>query len=183
MGKAKKTLSFIEALAIVVGMIIGSGIFLKPSIVLADAGTPTASLLAWIVGGIITLASALSISEIASAIPRSGGLYTYLEEIYGEPVGYLLGWVQTIVSYPASIAAQAIAFATYANVFFPMGGWEQKFLAFGVLGFLLLMNVLSTKYGGVIQTIATVGKLVPIVVIIGLGLFGSGSLNFTAGEA
>jgi len=183
MGKTEKTLSFIEALAIVVGMIIGSGIFLKPSIVLADAGTPMASLLAWIVGGIITLASALSISEIASAIPRSGGLYTYLEEIYGEPVGYLLGWVQTIVSYPASIAAQAIAFATYANVFLPMGGWEQKFLAFGVLGFLLLMNILSTKYGGIIQTIATVGKLVPIVVIIGLGLFGSGSLNLTAGEA
>ena len=112
MEKVKKTLSFVEALAIVVGMIIGSGIFLKPSIVLADAGTPLASLLAWIAGGIITLASALSIAEIASAIPRSGGLYVYLEELYGEPVGYLLGWVQTIVSYPASIAAQTIAFAT-----------------------------------------------------------------------
>ncbi len=182
MEKVKKTLSFVEALAIVVGMIIGSGIFLKPSIVLANAGTPLASLLAWIAGGIITLASALSISEIASAIPRSGGLYTYLEELYGEPVGYLLGWVQTIVSYPASIAAQAIAFATYANVFLPMGDWAQKFMAFGVLGFLLLMNILSTKYGGMIQTIATVGKLIPIIVIMGLGLFSEGQLNFTAGE-
>ncbi len=183
MEKAKKTLSFIEALAIVVGMIIGSGIFLKPSIVLADAGTQMASLAAWIAGGIITLASALSIAEIASAIPRTGGLYTYLEELYGEPVGYLLGWVQTIVSYPASIAAQTIAFATYANVFFPMSDWGQKFMAFGVLAFLLLMNILSTKFGGVIQTLATIGKLIPIVAIMCVGLFSSGSLNFTSTQA
>ena len=177
---AQKTLSFVEALAIVVGMIIGSGIFLKPSIVLANAGTPIASLLAWIAGGIITLASALSISEIASAIPRSGGLYTYLEELYGEPVGFLLGWVQTIISYPASIAAQAIAFATYANVFLPMTSLQQKLMAFGVLAFLLLMNIISTKFGGVIQTLATVGKLIPIIVIMFLGLTSSGSLNLAS---
>ena len=178
----KKTLSFVEALAIVVGMIIGSGIFLKPSIVLADAGTPLASLAAWIAGGIITLASALTIAEIASAIPRTGGLYTYLEELYGEPVGYLLGWVQTIVSYPASIAAQAIAFATYANIFFPMSDWGQKFMAFGILGFLLVMNIISTKFGGIIQTIATIGKLIPIIAIMGFGLISGGELNFASTE-
>lgn len=182
MNESKKNLSFVEALAIVVGMIIGSGIFLKPSIVLSAAGTPIAALIAWIAGGIITLASALSISEIASAMPRAGGLFTYLEELYGEKVGYLLGWVQTVVSYPASIAAQAIAFATYANIFVPMSSWQQKLLAFAVLGFLLLMNVLSTKYGGMIQTVATFGKLVPIAIIIALGLFGGGELNWVSGE-
>ena len=179
----KKTLTFIEALAIVVGMIIGSGIFLKPSAVLTSAGTPIASLLAWIAGGIITLASALSIAEIASAIPRTGGLYVYLEELYGESVGFLLGWVQTIISYPASIAAQAIAFATYANIFLPMSDWQQKLMAFSVLGFLLLMNVISTKFGGVIQTVATIGKLIPIVAIIGFGLCSSSALNFSSAQA
>ena len=106
----------IEAFAIVIGMIIGSGIFLKPSIVLNNAGTPFLSIMAWIVGGIITLAAALSVAEIAVAIPRSGGLYTYLGEIYGKPVGFLLGWVQTVISYPASVAVQTIAFASYANL-------------------------------------------------------------------
>ena len=182
-SSGKKTLSFIEALAIVVGMIIGSGIFLKPSIVLTDAGTPVASLLAWIAGGIITLASALSIAEIASAIPRTGGLYTYLEELYGEPVGFLLGWVQTIISYPASIAAQAIAFATNANVFIAMTPFQQTLLAFGVLGFLLAMNILSTKFGGIIQTLATIGKLVPIVAIIGFGVLSPGPLNLASTQA
>jgi APA family basic amino acid/polyamine antiporter len=86
-----KTVTFIEALAIVVGMIIGSGIFLKPGIVLNHAGTPWMSILAWGIGGIITLASALSVAEIAAAIPKSGGLYTYLGELYGGVFGYLLG--------------------------------------------------------------------------------------------
>ena len=80
----KKSINLVQGLSIVVGMIIGSGIFLKPAIVLKDAGNPIMALAAWILGGIITLASALTIAEIASNIPRAGGLYTYLEELYGE---------------------------------------------------------------------------------------------------
>ncbi len=116
----KKTITFIEAIAIVVGMIIGSGIFLKPGIVFNDAGSPIMGIMAWVVGGIITLASALTIAEIASSIPKTGGLYVYLEELYGEVWGFLLGWVQTVISYPASGAALAIAFSTYATFFIPM---------------------------------------------------------------
>ncbi len=175
-----KSLTFIEALAIVVGMIIGSGIFLKPGIVLNNAGSPLMSLAAWIVGGIITLASALSVAEIAAAIPKSGGLYIYLEELYGETIGFLLGWVQAIISYPASVAAQAIAFATYASVFVPLDSTQQKILALGVLSFILIMNVLSTRYGGIIQTVATVGKLIPIVAIIALGLISKTTGDFSA---
>ena len=167
----KKSVGALQGLAIVVGMIIGSGIFLKPSIVLSDAGNPIMALVAWIVGGIVTLASALSIAEIASNIPRAGGLYTYLEELYGEKWGFLLGWVQSIISYPASVAAQAIAFAVYAAYFIPMGEWAQRILAIAVMCLLLLLNVLSTRYGGFIQVAATVGKLVPVVAILGIGLF------------
>jgi len=166
----QKSITFVEALAIVVGMIIGSGIFLKPSIVLSNAGTPTMSILAWVVGGIITLASALSVAEIAAAIPKSGGLYTYLGELYGGVYGYLLGWVQAVISYPASVAALAIAFATYSGFFLPMNGFQQKLLAVAILAFILVMNAISTKYGGVIQTLATIGKLIPVVGIVAFGL-------------
>lgn len=113
--KLKKEISFLQAMAIVVGMIIGSGVFLKPGIVLQNAGTPILAITAWVAGGVITLASALTIAEIAAAIPKSGGLYTYLKDLYGDVYGFLLGWVQTIISYPASVAAQAIAFATYTS--------------------------------------------------------------------
>ncbi len=166
----KKSLTSVEALAIVVGMIIGSGIFLKPGIVLSNAGTPTMSILAWIAGGLITLAAALSVAEIAAAIPKSGGLYTYLRELYGDVFGFLLGWVQTVISYPASVAALAIAFVTYSNYFLPLEGIQSKLLAIVVLAFIMLMNIIATKYGGVIQTVATVGKLIPIVAIVGFGL-------------
>ena len=182
-NQMEKNVTTLEALAIVVGMIIGSGIFLKPSVVLSSAGSPLMAILAWVAGGIITLASALSIAELASAIPKTGGLYTYLEDIYGGLWGFLLGWVQTIISYPASIAAQTIAFATYANVFFPMSKMGQTILADAVLFFLLVMNVLSTKYGGLIQTLATFGKLIPVVGIIVFGITYAGQLNFEAVDA
>ena len=167
----QKSIGFFQGLAIVVGMIIGSGIFLKPSIVLNNAGSPVLALFAWILGGVVTLCSALSIAEIASNIPKAGGLYSYLEELYGEKIGFLLGWVQSVISYPASVAAQAIAFATYSAFFIPMTPWQQRFLAFGVLAFLLVLNIISTRYGGIIQVIATVGKLIPVAVILGFGLF------------
>lgn len=166
----KKSVGFLQGLAIVVGMIIGSGIFLKPSIVLNNAGSPVMALSAWILGGVVTLCSALSIAEIASNIPRAGGLYTYLEELYGQKVGFLLGWVQSVISYPASVAAQAIAFATYSAYFIPMNQWQQRFLAFGVLGLLLVLNIISTRCGGIIQVLATIGKLIPVAAILGFGL-------------
>lgn len=174
-SESTRSVGFLQGLAIVVGMIIGSGIFLKPSIVLSQAGSPALALTAWILGGVVTLCSALSIAEIASNIPRAGGLYTYLEELYGEKVGFLLGWVQSVISYPASVAAQAIAFATYASFFLPASfgenAWAMRGLALGVMAFVLLMNLLSTRCGGMIQVVATVGKLIPVAAILGFGLF------------
>lgn len=171
----KQSVGFLQGLAIVVGMIIGSGIFLKPGVVLGEAGSTTMALIAWILGGVVTLCSALSIAEIASNIPRAGGLYTYLEELYGEKWGFLLGWVQSVISYPASVAAQGIAFATYASFFLPKSFGESVVamtsLAIGVMLFVLIMNVISTRCGGFIQVAATIGKLIPIVAILGIGLF------------
>lgn len=174
----KKSVTFVEAIAIVIGMIIGSGIFLKPGIVFSNAGSPLMGILAWVAGGIITLASALTIGEIASSIPKTGGLYVYLEELYGEVWGFLLGWVQTVISYPASGAALAIAFATYAAYFIPMNDFQMKLLAVAILVFVIIMNIIATKYGGVIQVISTIGKLVPIAAIIIFGLLNGKAHDF-----
>jgi len=176
----KKSVSTIQGLSIVVGMIIGSGIFLKPGIVLKDAGNTTAALIAWIVGGVVTLASALSVAEISANITRSGGLYTYLEELYGKKWGFLLGWVQSIVSYPASVAALAIAFSTYAAYFIDMSDMAQRLLAIAVLALIMGCNILSTKFGANIQLISTIAKMIPIAAIMVLG-FAKGSIPGSAG--
>ncbi|PNV60887.1 amino acid permease [Clostridium sp. chh4-2] len=167
----KRTVGVLQGLSIVIGMIIGSGIFLKPTAVLRDAGSPKMAILLWVVGGIISLCAALSVAEIGSNMPRAGGLYNYLEELYGEKWGFTLGWVQSIISYPAELAAQSIAIAIYATYFVPMTAGTQRMLALGMLFMLLVLNILSTKYGGAIQVASTFGKLVPFVAIICMGLF------------
>ena len=113
----KKELGFWEAVTLVVGMVIGSGIFFKPSIVFKNAGTVKLGLLAWLIGGIITLAAGLTVAEIASAITKTGGLFVYLKELYGEKWAFLFGWVETFVYVPASSAALAIIFSTQATFF------------------------------------------------------------------
>ena len=179
MPELKKSLSFIEGVAIVIGGIIGSGIFLKPGIVLGNAGSPLLGLMAWLVGGVVTLAAALTIAEIGSAIPRTGGVYVYLEELFGDVWGFLFGWVQTVITYPASAGALAIAFATFSAFFIPMTGMQQKLLAIGAIIFLVIMNIIATKIGGVIQTVTTIAKLIPIAVIVAWGMIKGTAHDFS----
>lgn len=166
----KKSITLVQAISLVVGIIIGSGIFLKPGAVFSNAGSAKLGLLAWLIGGLVTLASALTIAEIGAAIPRTGGLSVYLEELYGPIWGFLLGWVQSVISYPATVAAQGIAFATFASWFVTMTNTQLKLCAIAVVVFLVLMNIISTKFGGVIQTLATIAKLIPIFAIIIFGV-------------
>jgi len=175
----KKAITFPQAISIVVGVIIGSGIFLKTGVVFQNAGSPYMGILAWFVGGIITLTSALTIAEISSAIPQTGGIYTYLKVLYGDTWAFLLGWVQSIIAYPASVAALAIAFSTFATFFIPLTEVQQKLLAIFILLFVAIMNMIATKFGGMIQLISTIGKLIPLIVIIVFGLIKGTANDFS----
>jgi len=168
--KLKREIGFLEAITVVIGMVIGSGIFFKPSIVFKNAGSPTIGILAWVAGGIITMASGLTIAEIASAIPKTGGIFIYLKELYGEKWAFLFGWVQTVIYVPGSVAALAIVLATQATNFVPMSGLSQKLFAILMLLIITTANVLSTKLASKIQFVATIAKLIPIIIIIALGL-------------
>ncbi len=103
-----------------------------------------------------------------------------LKVLYGDVWAFLLGWVQTIITYPASAAALAIAFATFSTFFIPLTDIQQKLLAIFILLFVVIMNIIATKFGGMIQLISTIGKLIPIIVIIGFGLIKgtANDLNF-----
>jgi APA family basic amino acid/polyamine antiporter len=175
----KKQIGLREAITLVIGMVIGSGIFFKPSIVFKNAGSPTLGILAWVAGGIITMASALTIAEIAAAIPKTGGIFIYLKELYGEKWAFLFGWVQTVVYVPGAAAALSIVLATQATNFVPMSGLEQKLFAILMLFVITTANVISTKLGSKIQFVATIAKLIPIFIIIALGLIKGTAHSFS----
>lgn len=176
----KKNLGLFEAMAIVIGMVIGSGIFFKPAIVFQNAGSPMLGIAAWVVGGIIAIAAGLTISEIAAIIPKVGGLYAYLKEIYGDLIAFLLGWVQTLLYYPGSIAALAIVFATQSSFLVPMTMMQQKILAIVAVVALTISSAFSTKLSGKIQGISTIAKLIPIFILVFFGIVNSSSAEFTA---
>ena len=169
-GTLKKEIGLMEAITMVVGVVIGSGICFKASTVFANAGTPLLGICAWIVGGVITMASALTVTEIATAIPKTGGVFAYLKELYGDVWAFLFGWMQTLIYVPGVTAALSIVFVTQATFFIPMTETQQKILAIFMIFFIITINIISTKLGSKVQLFATIGKLIPIIVIIGGGL-------------
>ncbi|MBO3444680.1 amino acid permease [Clostridium sp. CCUG 7971] len=174
--KLRKTIGFSAALSTVVGMLIGSGVFFKPqAIYSATNGGPGLGLLAWLIGGLVTIAAGLTAAEVSSSIIKPGGLMVYLEEIYGERIGFLTGWMQTILFIPAIAAALGIIFAQEAVSMMGLNSKYVIIIAVSVIVFIAALNSLGAKFGGSIQTISTVCKLLPLAIII---IFG-----FTKGDS
>lgn len=176
----KKQIGLSEAITMVIGIVIGSGIFFKASPVFGNAGSPLLGILAWVVGGIITIASALTIAEIATAIPKTGGVFAYLKELYSEKWAFLFGWVQSFVYIPGVAAALAIVFTTQATYFMPMSDIQQKLVAIFMILLITTINVLSTKFGSKVQLVSTIAKLIPIAIIIVFGLLKGEAHSFSA---
>jgi APA family basic amino acid/polyamine antiporter len=166
----KRNLTMFDGIIYVVGFVIGTGIFLKPSIILKSTGSSGAALLVWIFAGLISMCSALTIAELAAYIPKVGGLYDYLTELYGDIVGYLYGWVETIISSPAGTAALAIATGEFITHFLDLGPNSAKIYAIIVIIWCVIIQVISTKLTFRIQGIITVAKMLPIVGVILFGL-------------
>lgn len=166
----KKEIGLLSASAVVIGMVIGSGVFFKPTAIYTATGAPGLGMLAWILGGIITIAGGLTAAEVAAAIPKTGGMITWMKETYGDIWGYILGWVETIISFPANIAALTIIFATQAVSLLGLNDNMLVTIAIISIIFLIVMNCLGAKVGGNIQTVFTIAKLVPIFAIIIFGL-------------
>ncbi len=169
-GKLKRNIGLRDGIVYVIGFVIGTGIFLKPSVVLANTGSSAAALTIWIVGGLISMCSALTISEIAAYIPKVGGLYTYLVELYNDLIGFLYGWIEVMVSSTGGTAALAIACATFTTYFIPMNNWQMKLCAILYILLVVIIQIISTKLSLQMQGIATIGKLIPIAAIIIFGL-------------
>lgn len=168
-----RELGALEATTIIIGGVIGSGIFLAPSIVAHNVGSPGWSLLVWAVAGILATAGGLCYAELGAALPETGGTYQYLKRIYRAPLlAFLIGWMFFFVDGPGSLAAVATAFASYAGFFFPMGPAGTKVLAGATLLALVVVNVLGVRAGGRVQNVLTTLKVLVLVAIMLLPLLG-----------
>jgi len=190
----KRALGIWSAAAIVVGTVIGSGIFLVPNTMVKNVGSPGMVFAVWIFGGILTLFGALSYAELAAALPEAGGEYVYLREAYGPLWGYIYAWTQMGVAKSGSIATLATGFFIYLANFrpelqnvwmvvpLPLGHQLEirygQLLAMSVIALLALINYFGVKIGGNVQVVVTVIKvgLIAAIIVIGLGS-GHGALS------
>ena len=178
----RRGLGFKESVGIVVGTIIGTGIFLKTGIMSQTVGSPFIVLVAWVVAGLLSLAGALTYAELGSLFPRAGGEFVYLRETYGSLPGFLYGWMRFWIGTPGSIAAYAVGSATFLSAL--SGGFPNSTLTLIAISFIVvfsLLNCLTVAFGGHLQVVMTSLKVLMIGTII-LGCFflsGGSSVNFS----
>jgi APA family basic amino acid/polyamine antiporter len=199
--KLVRGLSFVDATTIVVGSMIGSGIFIVSAESARLVGTPGWLLMAWILAGIMTLCGSLCLGEVAAMMPRAGGPYIFLSEAYSPGIGFLFGWAQFLVVQTGTIAAVAVAFANFSGVLVPqisgtiylvepaiIGDYAfslstQQLTAIAVIVVLTVLNTRGLRLGKLIQNAFTFTKAAALFALVVLGLFvgwNSGGAAFTS---
>ncbi|XP_077479049.1 asc-type amino acid transporter 1 [Stigmatopora argus] len=176
----KKEIGLLSACAIIIGNIIGSGIFVSPKGVLEHAGSVGLSLIVWVCGGGICVLGSMCYAELGVTIPKSGGDYSYVTEIFGGLVGFLLLWSAVLIMYPTTLAVIALTFANYVlqpafqNCQTPYAA--TRLLATICVLFLTWVNCYSVRWATRIQDVFTVGKLLALglIIIVGLVQIGRG---------
>ncbi|KAE8633448.1 hypothetical protein XENTR_v10001884 [Xenopus tropicalis] len=170
----KKEIGLVSACGIIVGNIIGSGIFVSPKGVLENAGSVGMALIVWIVTGVITAVGALCYAELGVTIPKSGGDYSYVKDIFGGLAGFLRLWIAVLVIYPTNQAVIALTFSNYVlqplfpTCFAPESG--LRLLAAVCLLLLTWVNCASVRWATRVQDIFTAGKLLALGLIIIMGI-------------
>jgi APA family basic amino acid/polyamine antiporter len=151
--------------AVVVGTIIGSGIFRVPASVAAEVGSSTAIVLVWVLGGVISLCGALSLAELAAALPQSGGVFVYLRQAYGPLIAFVFGWTQLFLA-PASVAGISLVFAEYLSTVVPLSPTGVRAVAALVLLLVGAAGYRSVRGLGAFIGAAAVAKVAAIATLV-----------------
>lgn len=159
-----------DAAMVVIGGVIGAGIFRTPATVAERTGSGWQLLLLWAVGGLLTLAGVLSYAELGTRRPQAGGTYVYLREAFGQLPAFLFGWTMALINYPGSIAAVATTFADYFCHAFGLSVLWIKAVAVGAIIFLVSVNLFGIRAGALVQNVFTVLKLGVIALLVVVGL-------------
>lgn len=184
----QRGLGLFDSTMVVVGIMIGSGIFIVPAEMGRLIGSPGWLMIAWVVTGVLTVTAALAYGELAAMIPEAGGMYVYLREAFSPVLGFLYGWTLWMVIQTGTIAAVAIAFARFSGVLFPsisenhyllapthiIGRYSisvssTQLLAIVIIALLTFANSRGLNYGRILQNVFTVAKIGALIALIVLG--------------
>jgi basic amino acid/polyamine antiporter, APA family len=166
-----RRLGLVDALSIVVGIVIGGGIFLVPNLVARNLTSATSILSVWIFAGIASFFGALACAELGAAIPATGGQYVFLREAYGPLAGFLCGWSMFLVARTAQVAWMAVTFSLYVAYFVPLTPLESKLLGIGAIVLFAAINYRGVSAGAWVQKSFTAAKVIGLFIIIGSALF------------
>jgi APA family basic amino acid/polyamine antiporter len=185
----KRGLGLFDSTMVVVGAMIGSGIFIVPATMAREVGSPGWLLVAWLITGILTVTGALSYGELAAMMPRAGGQYVYLREAFSPLVGFLYGWALFLVIQTGFIAAVGVGFARFTGVLWKgiaednylLGPWHltssyavslstAQLTAIALIALLTLTNCAGLRYGKIVQNVFTVAKTGALLALIAVGL-------------
>jgi len=178
-----KGLGLLDSTTLVMGSMIGSGIFIVSADIARQVRSPGLLIMTWVVTAILTIIAALSYGELAAAMPHAGGQYVYLREAFGPLSGFLYGWTLFAVIQTGTIAAVAVAFAKFTGVFFPVisahnyligagkvGLTTQQLLAIVVLVLLTAVNTRGVRTGAAVQNVFTIAKVGALLGLVGMGI-------------
>ena len=161
-----RRLSLGDSIAIVVGMMIGGGIFLVPNLVARSVPSMPMVMGVWMFAGAVSLIGALACAELGAAFPATGGQYVFLREAYGPAAAFLCGWSLFTVARTAQVAWLAVVFSIYVGYFVSLGHLASQLLSLGALATFAWVNYRGVKLGAVVQNIFTVAKVAGLLIIV-----------------
>lgn len=181
----QRALGLFSIIGIVIGAMIGSGIFINPANIAATVGTPKLMLAVWIIGGILSFFGALAIAELSAMYSQAGGIYIYLREAYGALIAFLFGWTLFLIVEAGTIATLAVGFSSkYLPYFVKINGLQTKVVAISLITILAAVNYLGVKKGALVTNFLTSIKFVALIgMCVVVFLFAKGSTsNFFSTE-
>jgi APA family basic amino acid/polyamine antiporter len=183
-NKLARTLGLFPATNIVIANMVGAGIFTTSGLLLAELGDPVLLIALWLAGGVLALCGALCYGELGAAIPKAGGEYVYLAELFHPFLGFLTGWVSFFVGFSAPLAASALGFSEYLGRAAPALGRlgnpvvTGKLTAVAIIVLLLVVHLRGIEFGARVQNALTVGKVLLIAGLVAAGFaFGDGEMS------
>jgi len=176
MTDLKRSLRLVDGLAMVVGIMVGSGIFRTPGLVAAQLGRPWLTFVAWIAGGALALVGALCFAELATRHPAAGGKYVYVREAFGPRAGFVVGWVEGLAIYPAAIAGIAVVAGEYTGRLLGLEPAHTRWVGAGMAALFTAINLAGVASGRWVQNLVTGAKVLALTAVVVLAFtLGSGS--------
>jgi len=178
-----RKLGLLDSLSIVIGVVIGAGIFLVPNLVARELRSPAAIRGVWTFAGVISFCGALACAELGTMFPATGGQYVFLRESWGTLVGFLCGWSMFVVARTAQVAWLAVTLALYFSYLLPLSGIASKLLGLGAIALFTGINYWGVTLGAFVQKVFAMAKVAGLLLIIGSSLLWTGKAPAPAPQA